>query len=124
MKWEHTLLKRYSTTNHFKLINQLKSEISEQKRKSIERLNKQNSLEEIFENQSNVKNNQNLQRSQNLKLNNFNKVTTNEEKKNTVTFSNHQRSNENNSFESSFVKSKEVEDAKSFMQRLGDVDLK
>ena len=133
ISWDHTLVKKYSSSNHYKLLNQLRNEVKKYPLKNKKRTS---SIESNATNLD-VKNNLNVSQKQNsLISNNSNHTNDFISNKTTVSFNNSKNfsiynQTNNNNFsvqnDSSVSEPSESNDgsySSSFKERLNQIDMK
>ena len=123
ISWDQSLVKKYSSSNHFKMLNQLKNEIKKYP------LNRKKDINKKLTNQTNneTKNNENKSIAQNVPL--INNSNINNElniNKSTVSFNNSKDFSiyNNIKIEQQENKSSENLSTSTFKDRLNQIDLK
>ncbi len=131
--WDHSLVKKYNSSNHFKLLNQLKNEVKKYP------LNKKKDISTNLKNDSKLDSNDNQIKQSNLKItysNNSENNSENNSSKSTVSFNNSKNFSIYNSLDNDsrkvqgdnklFENKNDNEDSSSlsFKDRLNKVDMK
>ena len=132
VSWDPSLIKKFSSTNHYKLLNQLRNEV-----KKYPLNNKKNTSSIPTKETISNKNKANIQAIQNISFSNsFNPSTKVNSNKSTVSFNNaknfsiyNQMTNnnivqQNESILSDSSKSNQDSSFKSFKERLDNIDMK
>ena len=131
ISWDASLVKKFSSSNHFKLLNQLRTEV-----KKYPLNNKKNSSSNLIkDNKSALRNTLKQKNSQDLSYSSINKNNSDDNStKSTVSFNNSKNfsiyknlSNDNNDKYKNLLEDKESNDKQSsttFKDRLNQVDLK
>ena len=131
ISWDPSLVKKFSSSNHYKLLNQLRNEV-----KKYPLNNKKNSTSIETKDIISNKNKSNIQQIQNSTLSNSsNRSTKVDSNKSNVSFNNAKNfsiykqtiNNNDRQYESNLhdtSKSKEDSSIKSFKERLDNIDMK
>ena len=132
ISWDPTLVKKFSSSNHYKLLNQLRNEVKKyplnNKKKITTFQSKENNLDN--KNKSSVSNTQNISFSNNPKQSNeSNAIKSTVSFNNAKNFSIYNQSNNNNSLPNESLitdQSKSQEDSftPTFKERLDQIDMK
>ena len=130
--WDPSLAKKFSSSNHYKLLNQLRNEVKKyplnyKKRNSsisskVTNLENKDKLDDSYTQNKSLSNNSNL-------INDVNSNKTNVSFNNSKNFSiyNHINNNikeKNDSFISDTLKSNDESSSQSFKERLNQIDMK
>ena len=129
MSWDHSLVKKYSSSNHFKLLNQLRSEVKKYPLNKKKNLISNNSNEKIKESKTNF----NKIKTQDLSLSSNNSINTDiNSNKSTISFNNSKNFSiykNTTNFNNEIInvdenKSKEELNSSTFTDRLNQVEMK
>ena len=133
IRWEQSLIKKYSSSNHFKLLNQLRNEINKYPLNNKKNISSNISTDNKLDSKINL----NVSKTQDLSFSNNTKITNEiNNNKTTVSFNNSKNfsiyNNVSNDSKKDKIESKSLEDKtsnednslSSFKDRLNQIDMK